>query len=330
MISELDNFNARQDSDDDYVLAGSSTSEIRKGRRGYQSFEVAVPAKIPPSDRTSSPSSLYGDVQDTAAGYDTLVTTTEATSTGSDVSNAGQMRVSASARAVELRASVFSLNTIPRSRKRSIKSLIVEDSLSETSEACIAREFPAAEYNDPSLKKAKFSTIFSKEEREIQNSTDEDNDLLSEPTSFNDKLVLKRQCDSRMMVSLGSRSRSRTGARDATAKTVKSKIKETISDTTESLLSEPDSDLSGPGEDAGDMEDVYHELSGSEYRSSTADLTDDDFLTQRTRNPSQNQGIRASLAHTIRAPLISPVSNGQSRLGSRVRRISLPGPKKQG
>ena len=328
MVDEPDNLDTRQASDGDYLLAGSSTHQARKGKRGCPSFEISVPLTIPSSNRSSSSCSLDEGAQDTTAGYDTLATTTEATPTGSDFSNTASKRVSASQRALELRTSVFALNHLPESRKRSIKSLVADDSLSETSDACLARIIQEDEYNDSSLKKPRLSTISNNEKYEIQNSTDDNDNILSEPSPLEDNLLSKHPYTSRATVKPGTRFCSRRIIRDRVSKTVIPKVQGTISDSADSLLSEPDSDISGPGHDVGGMEDTYHGRSSSEY-SSTTTYIDDDALIEPARNSRQNQRTRASLTRPMRAPLMSPLASGGSRLGSRVRRISSLVPKKQ-
>jgi DNA repair protein RAD16 len=310
------------------MLTGPSTHLARNGRRACPSFVVSVPLEIPSSDESSSSSSLDESVQDTTAGYNTLATTTEVTPTGSNFSSPVPKRVSASARALELRTSVFSLGHKPGSRKRSIKSLIDDDTRSAASDACVARTFQADEYNDSSLKKLRLSTVSNAEEFEIQNSTDEDDDLLSEPTSLKDDLVSKYLYDSRAIPRPGSGFCSRSIVRDRVSKRVISRFKEALPDSADSLLSEPGSDISGQGDEVGGMEDTYHEHSSSDYSVSTADTSDDDPLIQATGNSRQNQRIRASSTRPVRAP-ISPLTREESRLGPRVR-IFLLEVKKRG
>jgi DNA repair protein RAD16 len=290
---------------------------------------ISVPLKVPSSDESSSSSSLDESVQDTIAGYNTLGTTTEVTPAGSDFSSPVPKRVSASARALELRTSVFSLSHKPGSRKRSIKSLIDDDTPNSTSDACIARTFQADEYNDSSLKKLRLSTVSNTEEFEIQNSTDEDGDLSSEPTPLNDDLVSKYSFDSRAIARPGRGFCSRSIVRDRVSKRVISRFKEVLSDSADSLLSEPDSDISGQDDEVWGMEDTYDEHSSSDYSVLTADMSDDDPLVQPTGSSRQIQRTRASSTRPLRAPPISPLTRGESRLGPRVR-ISLLELKKRG
>lgn len=163
-------------------MAGSGIGTRRSSR--LQSFAVEVPSRA--SNSSLSSPSLFSrgeSAQSNTDGYNTPATTVNPTPTESDSIPSGRpKRISAAARAMELRNSSFALGS---SRKRTAKELtVVEDSQSEGSDARLALTLQAEEYGEEAdSKRRKLSEPIVKKKRVIKNSTDEDdgedlNDLI--------------------------------------------------------------------------------------------------------------------------------------------------------
>ncbi|QVM13716.1 DNA repair protein rad16 [Coccidioides posadasii str. Silveira] len=150
--------------------------QTRRSSR-LQSFAVEIPPPRATISSTGSPSSSSGSesAQISANGCSTPATTTHPTPVPSDSISLGRpKRISASARALELRNSSF---TLGYRRKRNVTELTGEQPLEECADARLALALQAEEYGkNIDVKRRKVSASTSNGRNEIKNSTDEDDE----------------------------------------------------------------------------------------------------------------------------------------------------------
>lgn len=157
--------------------------------------EVTVPVKrAQSSSRVSSAASIADD----ASGDGTNETNTPATSAvmtpaDSDV-NTSRKRVSATARAQELRTGALSLGNSQRGRKRTASAMSTGPQSAERSDADLARALQFEEYGEPAPKRQKASGSKRRNVREVADSTDDEfiaelDDLSDANVSDDDSVV---------------------------------------------------------------------------------------------------------------------------------------------
>jgi len=168
----------------DQSYAAGVRRGYREGRAALEaqartsSIEIHIPVKKEsPAQGPSSSTSVDGASRDEMNGDDTPATSVAVTPADSET-NKPRKRVSASARARELRSSAFSLSTA-RGLKRDASALSADDSTIESSDAALARALQMEEYQRTGVKRQKLSMGRSKPALEIQNSTDDD-DMLTD------------------------------------------------------------------------------------------------------------------------------------------------------
>ncbi|KAL2215293.1 putative DNA excision repair protein Rad16 [Thermoascus aurantiacus ATCC 26904] len=168
----------------DQSYAAGVRRGYREGRAALEaqartsSIEIHIPVKKEsPAQGPSSSTSVDGASRDEMNGDDTPATSVAVTPADSET-NKPRKRVSASARARELRSSAFSLSTA-RGLKRDASVLSADDSTIESSDAALARALQMEEYQRTGVKRQKLSMGRSKPALEIQNSTDDD-DMLTD------------------------------------------------------------------------------------------------------------------------------------------------------
>ncbi|PGH04741.1 hypothetical protein AJ80_08471 [Polytolypa hystricis UAMH7299] len=146
------------------------------------SLVVSVPIKNPTSYSSYSPLSSDTSGQGTSQ-RDTPATTANVTPAESDTMDTLPRRISASTRALELRASAFAMRNTTNNLKRTARLLSADDSVAEGSDASLARDLQAEEYGDASVKRLKTSSGIHQANYEVGNSTEDSDDVLSDPLS---------------------------------------------------------------------------------------------------------------------------------------------------
>ncbi|EEH20440.2 hypothetical protein PABG_02699 [Paracoccidioides brasiliensis Pb03] len=297
-----------------------------RGARNDNDIKPAVMVAVAIENKSSfgSPSSSTdGSAQSTTNGYSTPATTVNGTP--AEPVNPRSKRVSASARALQLRSSAFALRKTSAGTKRSAMSIIGDSSLDESPDAALARAVQAEEYNDASSKRVKCS-------HEINNSTDYefDHESLSDTPSDNeDKLC------SWPKANLTRVTRSKAGHQPLapamnpmdTNRGCKRKgvSKDIIADSEGSSLSEADSDLSNPYSSEDEM-DAFQSDSSDE---DSSDVDIDEFAAPlppttrpfraraRTTAPSHRRVRRVGSMGRMR---IYPETPEESRMSARALR----------
>lgn len=260
---------------DDVLDSGTSKPKGVKGKN-LVSVEVAVPLKQPSPFEDSSSSGTQS-----RSGLETPATSITVTPAESDTtSSRPHKRVNASARALELRNSSYSLNNASSSKKRGINEISNQDSID--SDARLARALQAEEYADSSSKRVKHSK--SSNFSGVHNSTDDEND----------DLLLNMSWDATDNKATTSRVRSTAN-----------KGKTVIPDSDASSLSELDLDASEMGDVAAEIEDVEME-EDEEYEESEAEdrvvASEEDTDEDETPAPVVAAPIRPSARSRQRAP----------------------------
>lgn len=280
-------------SEDTYENDQSHTAGVRRSSRGPKAamggsnIEISIPVNKASSSGQSSPVSTGGASGEGTNGYDTPATNVTTTPADSVSNNKVPKRVSASARARELRSSTFSLQHAARSLKRNAASLD-EDSAMESSDAALARALQLEEYQAPDTKRRKTSRSKGRSDFEIMDSEDEGVSIDSEPLA-----------------------RSSRGKRFAQTQVIR--------DSEDSSLSDLDDIAARLGTDPEDeLEDAYEDSSGEINDESSASTDDEVPLASRTlgsRRPAARQ-VRARRSRTAAG---SQQTSAPSWMGRRVR-----------
>jgi DNA repair protein RAD16 len=211
--------------------------------------------------------------------YDTPMTSVAPTP-GEPVSGGPRKRISASARALELRSSSFSIDSSSRGRKRGVEAVTVDMSPSESSDAAFARALQLEEYKDTTTKRPRLSGRKNTRILEIQDTDDESDD-----NAFH--------------------SAARSSMRGNTGNHIKSGI---IPDTEESSLSDIDSLLTEP-DDAMDTSDCYQEQnsdSGSDDPSPSGEAVRQAAQMPRAIAVRRGRVGRRALLARFRRPASAP------------------------
>ncbi|PGH05863.1 hypothetical protein AJ79_06705 [Helicocarpus griseus UAMH5409] len=239
--------------EDDSLDKRLTTPRTRsRGGKNNNKPEVMVAVSIENSASSfGSPlSSSDAGGQSTTNGYTTPATTADVTP--AEPVNPSSKRISASARALELRSSNFSLRKSSLGVKRPAKSISTDAATpDESADAALARALQAEEYQDSSAKRFKSSN-------EIRNSTDNEDlsDILPDLSSENeDSIALqsnlgvpRRAAGRRSLARISSSGRTSKGRRPP---------EDVIPDSDGSALSDLDSDLSDPYNSASDEDELY-------------------------------------------------------------------------
>lgn len=285
---------------DDVIRSGPSDKGGAKGKN-LASIEVAVPIKqVSPFEDSSSSGTQSRSGFDTPA---TSITPAESDTT----SKRPRKRVNASARALELRNSSYSLNSASSSKKRGIGETSNQDISTESSDARLARALQAEEYGKSNVKRAKHTK--SNSISGVDNSTDEDDDLLAD------------------MGWAATDDKATTSRKKTTAS--KGKGKAVIPDSDESSLSDLDlesaemEDVAAVIEDS-EMEDEEYEYSAANDKSEASEEEADEEIpvpvTETRTRPSARSRQRTRPSRRRRKVSSSPdMSPSMSRLTRRVR-----------
>ncbi|OJD17571.1 hypothetical protein AJ78_02322 [Emergomyces pasteurianus Ep9510] len=272
---------------------------------------VMVAVSIAQKSSFGSPSSSTdGGGMSTTNGYTTPATT--ANVTPAEPVNPSNKRVSASARALQLRSSAFALRRASAGTKRIASSMSMDTSPDESADAALACALQAEEYNDPSVKKLKYS-------HEIRNSSDDDDEFSSDLSFQNEnslalrsKLNTAREACSRAGQSRLAPASNRSGGKKSSAIS-----KDIIPDSEDSSLSELDSEIANIYSDDSESEDAF------ESTSSDGNSTDTDVNGPPAPTPTwtARQPRRANLtAPRHRRVRIRPENAGEARLSPRALR----------
>ena len=291
--------------DPDTVMddAMDSTSGDPDGIKGItlSSFEIAVPVKrASPSGDSSTSSGTRS-----RSGVETPATSVTVTPADSDTKNTRPRRVNASARALELRQSAFSLNRTTRGKKRTIGEVVKDNSPSESSDARLARALQAEEYQKGgSAKLAKLPN--TRNAFFVPNSTDDEGEDL--------------RAQSKMFTS-GSTQKSLAYYHKRNSTVAKDEgIFRFIDDSEASDLSDIDMDKAGLNEVAAEMEeeDDEYEEPGADDKGEVSSMDTDPDEEEKpvvSTAPHRGWGRR----RRRRGSPTPPLSPGMARLGPRVR-----------
>ncbi|OAX82687.1 hypothetical protein ACJ72_02965 [Emergomyces africanus] len=277
--------------------------------------EIMVAVSIAPKSFGSPSSSTDGGGMSTTNGYTTPATT--ANVTPAEPVNPSNKRVNASARALQLRSSAFTLRKTPTGTKRAANAMSMDISPDESGDAALARVLQAEEYDDPSVKKLKYS-------HEIRNSSDDDDDdvdeFLSDLSPQNESSLALR---SKLNTTLEARRRpghqrlapasnhSRGNKRSALAKDI-------IPDSEDSSLSELDSDMANPYDSDSESEDLFEDTSSSDGDSTDANLEAATApAPTRVARPPRRANFTAPRSRRVR---IRPENAEEARLSPRALR----------
>ncbi|RHZ46707.1 DNA repair protein RAD16 [Aspergillus thermomutatus] len=140
------------------------------------SVEVAIPLKKQSPSCASSSSSSEDTFGEGRNDYDTPATSVVMTPAESDV-NKPRRRVNASARARELRSSTMSLGNTQRGLKRNAAALSPDAPALETSDEALAQALQMQEYQESFSKRRKVAASASRDNLEIEDSTEDDDPL---------------------------------------------------------------------------------------------------------------------------------------------------------
>lgn len=259
---------------------GSYTSTLHSSRQ-LASVEVAIPVnKTRLSSHGSSTPSVVGDtVGDGPNEYNTPATSVAVTPAESDV-NTSRKRVSATARARELRSNAMSLST-RRGLKRASEESPAHNP-TDASDADLARFLQIQEYQKPVSKRQKVSDCTERDAWDIQVSTDDDDISLvnDESSEWDERDAVKGPQRRR-------KTRARASARSGT------------------IIA--DSEDSNSGDDEFDeQDDIYqNDPDPSDSVPSASATEDETLLPQRPRN--ENIG-NASTRRRARARTQAPSS----------------------
>lgn len=253
-----------------------SNSKSVKQPKTAKLKEVAIPTprfKAPHplrkrsiANSPSSASSLVDSVQDQMSEYDTPGTSaavtpaeTSALRNAMPISAASTKKVSASARALELRSSAHSLSTSVRNRKRQAQDSDEDGSPDESSDARLARRLQAEEYSGKASKRTKMAS--SNNKYQIDDSIDDDDDDLEFITSISDSESDVPLASSRRKAPVSSRfSLPSRAARDSARKSINKKITREVPDSDESALSSVESDIFDPEDAGSDLGEDFYEV----------------------------------------------------------------------
>lgn len=223
--------------------------------------EVAIPVKKEsPSNGSSASPSIDITSRDDSL-YGTPATSVAATPAESD-RNQPRKRINASARLQELRASTYSMTSSSTGRKRRAAAMSADELTTESSDAALARALQLEEYEGTGTKRQRLSAGGSKRALEIQDSTDDDDAMLTELDSLSDAEESTRQPPPH-----------RETRKSAQSKGI-------VPGTDESSLSDLDSSKARLVDDLDDSmdEDLYEDSSDeslSDYVSSPSDVDGD-------------------------------------------------------
>ncbi|KKZ60717.1 hypothetical protein EMCG_04644 [[Emmonsia] crescens] len=296
--------------------AKASNQDRKNNNNNNNRPEVMVAVSIGQKPSFGSPSSSTdGGGMSATNGYTTPATT--ANVTPAEPANPSNKRVSASARALQLRSSAFSLRKASAGAKRAADSMSTDASPDESADAALARALQAEEYNDPSAKKLKYS-------HEARNSTSDDDDddddsFLSDLSSENENSLALRP-----KLNVARSTLSRPGCRPLAPASNRSRgnkssaiPKDTIPDSEESSLSELDTDLADPYSSDSEIEDLFENaLSDGDSTDTNIDQPTAPAPTWATRQPR-----RANLtAPRHRRVRIRPENAEEARLTPRALR----------
>ncbi|KAL1845619.1 DNA repair protein rad16 [Paecilomyces lecythidis] len=288
---------APPDGDDQDYYAG-----VRDGMRMFQDqneaptstqIEVSIPVKKGPSSGDSSPISAGGTSGAGTNGYDTPATSVTGTPGYSIPNNSTKKRVSASARARELRSSTFSLQNAAKGLKRDATSLLDDQSTMESSDAALARSLQLEEYQAPDVKRRKTSHTNDTSAFEIMDSEDEE-DMLD--------------IDSRPLT------RSSRGKQ-----ALRSRV---IQDSEDSSLSDLDDVAARLGTDIEDeLEDTYEDPSEASEDDDESSASTEDEVPLASRSPNnRRQTTRQPRTRGVRATAASQRTSAPSWMGRRALR----------
>lgn len=145
----------------------------------FASVEVAIPVKKThlSSHGSSTPSVVADTVGDGLNEYSTPMTSVTVTPAESDV-NTSKKRISATARARELRSSAVSLDI-----HRGLKRAPDHTSAHIQTDADLARSLQIQEYQNPVTKRQRLSVSTRRRASEVQDSTDDDTSLVHDESS---------------------------------------------------------------------------------------------------------------------------------------------------
>ncbi|KKA21130.1 DNA excision repair protein Rad16 [Rasamsonia emersonii CBS 393.64] len=282
--------------DENYELDDRPTAPLT-------AVEVAIPVKKEsPSNGSSTSPSVEITSRDVSL-YGTPATSVAATPVESD-RNQPRKRVNASARLQELRASTYSMTSSSTGRKRGAAALSADESTTESSDAALARALQLEEYEGTETKRQRLSSGGSKRILEIQDSTDDDDAMLTELDSLSDAEEPIRQ----------------PSPHRETRKSIQHKG--IVPGTDESSLSDLDSSNARLVDDLDDsMDEVLYEDSSdesiSDYVSSPSDVDGDLPMPQRGTG-SARRGARR--VQSLAPPRRDPLPYGMSRRAIRERR----------
>jgi DNA repair protein RAD16 len=272
----------------------------RTTRAALRAVEVVIPVK---NGSTSSGSSISPSV-DTTSGEASLCNTPATSVTTTPVesdSNQPRKRISASARAQELRASTFSLTSASTGQKRGAAALSADRTPTELSDAALARSLQLEEYERTGAKRQRLSVRGSRHISEIQNSKEDDDAMPTELHSLNGA------------GELAEHSLHHRGSRKSV------QFKRAIPDTDESSLSDLDSiaaRLVSELDDSGD-EVLYQDSSDESVSDYASLLSDGDrVLPMPQRASTRGSGRarrRARNAPAFTAARQDPLPRGMSR-----------------
>ncbi|KAJ9191876.1 hypothetical protein DTO164E3_8623 [Paecilomyces variotii] len=262
------------------VRMGMSTAQA--ARDGTQ-IEVAIPVKKMPSSGDSSPVSAGETSGAGTNGYDTPATSVTGTPGFPVTNNETKKRVSASARARELRSSTFSLQNAAKNLKRDAASLLDDHSTIESSDAALARSLQLEEYQAPDVKRRKTSRTNDTSALEIMDSHE------SLARSSGEKRAL----------------RSRV-----------------IPDSEDSSLSDLDDVAARLGPDLEDeLEDTYEDSSEASDDDESSSASADDEVPLASRSPgTRRQAARQTRARGARAGAASERTSAPSWMSRRALR----------
>ncbi|KAN0074910.1 SNF2 family N-terminal domain containing protein [Elaphomyces granulatus] len=256
----------------------------KDSRRLLRAIEVVIPMNpSSPATGSSSSSSVDGASRDMESS-DTPMTSVAPTP-GEPVSNGPRKRISASARALELRSSSFSIDSSSKSRKRGVAAVMVDMSPSESSDAALARALQLEEYKDTATKRPRLSSRKNSRIIEIPDTDDESDNY------YDDAFHLA----------------ARGSMRGNTGSHIQSGI---ILDSEESSLSDLDS---LPG-DAMDMSDCHQEqnFDSDDYDTSSSDEVSNEVAIHVAPMPRARNVGRARFARTTARGRFSAASRPAS------------------
>ncbi|KAK2781526.1 DNA repair protein rad16 [Emmonsiellopsis sp. PD_33] len=281
----------------------------RRGGNNKAEIMVAVAIGNASSTRSSSSSSDGGSLN-TTDGYNTPATT--ANVTPAEPANSRSKRVSASARALALRTSNFALRNSSLGTKRSANSISEDMSPAESSDAALARALQAEEYDDPSVKRPKYTHA-------ISNSTDDNDEDLLSPLSSSGEEGLDSVTESDLQPHFPRRlsrplPRALPSKPSFTGKQGRLATKNTIPDSDESALSELDSEDFHLFSSDSEAEDVYESIS------SDGDSTDINILALASDVPTRPARRGRVAAPRGRRTRIRPENPEEARMTPRALR----------